>query len=70
MANQMYNRFGGKQKGMNNIVDNIKNFQKQLQGNPEEQLNSVINSGKVPQNVLNQAQQMAKPIYQMMKNLV
>lgn len=65
--NQMYKQFG--QNGMNNMVNQIKNFQKTINGDPEQQLNSLLNSGRVPQNMLNQAQQMAKPIYELMKGL-
>lgn len=69
MSNQMYNRFGGSQNSMDGMVGRIKQFQNTLKGNPEEQLQSMINSGKVPQGVLNRAQQMAKPIYDIMRGL-
>lgn len=65
--NQMFKQFGN--NGMNQMVNQIQNFQKGFKGDPKEQLNSLINSRNVPQNVLNQAQQMARPIYNMMKNM-
>ena len=66
--NRMYKQFG-QQNGMNNMVNQIKDFQKSFKGDPQQQLNSLLNSGKIPQNALNQAQQMAKPIYELMKGL-
>lgn len=68
--NQMYNHFGNRQQDMNGMVERIKQFRNAFRGDPHQQLQEMINSGKIPQNVLNQAQEMAKPIYEAMKALM
>lgn len=68
MANQLYKQFGKNQNNMSQLIGNIKQFQKGIK-DPQSQLQSMLKSGQVPQNILNQAQQMARPIYEMMKGL-
>lgn len=68
--NPMYNHFGNRQQNVNGMVEQIKQFKNAFRGDPNQQLQSMIDSGKIPQNVLNQAQEMAKPIYEAMKALM
>lgn len=67
--NPMYNHFGNRQQNISGMVEQIKQFRNAFRGDPGQQLQSMIDSGKIPQNVLNQAQEMAKPIYEAMKAL-
>jgi hypothetical protein len=62
----MFNRFGGQQA---NVINQIQDLQKKFTGNPDEAISNLLSSGKVNQNMLNQAQNMAKPIYEIMKKL-
>lgn len=52
---------------INSMVNQIQQFKKTLKGDPKEQLQTIMN--QVPQSVLNRAQEMAKPIYEVMKRL-
>ena len=53
----------------NEMIKNIKAFQNTLKGDPTKQLNNLLQSGNVPQNVLDRAQSVGKEIYKVMKNL-
>ena len=68
--NPMFNMFGKKQNDIEGIVSRIKQFKSVFQGDPNRQLQQMIDSGQIPQNVLNQAQEMAKPIYDAMKAIM
>lgn len=49
-----------------NIVQQFQQFVRQMQGkNPTEEINRLLQSGKVSQQQLNQAQQMAKQMKSM-----
>ena len=66
MSNPIFDAFGG---GMpqNNILAQFQQFRQQMQGkNPHEEINRLLQSGAINQQQLNQAQQMA----QQMKNLL
>lgn len=58
--NMMFNNY-------QNMIQQIKQFKSMLRGDPNQQLQQMIDSGKVSQEMLNQAQQMAKPLYELMK---
>ena len=60
----------GMPSNMMNMVEQIKRFKGLLKGNPHEELQNLLNSGQVPQGMLNQAQEAAKPIYEAMKDLL
>lgn len=70
MSNRMYKQFGGQQNNMDQMIKQIKSIQNTFKGDPNERLNNIIKSGKIPQGILNQAQQKAKPIYELMKSLM
>lgn len=64
MSNALFNMFGGNQS-MNNgpmgIVSQFQQFRKQMEGrNPNEEINKLLQSGKINQQQLNQARQMAQ----------
>ena len=50
-----------------NMIQQIKQFKNLLKGDPNQQLQTLLDSGKVSQDMLNKAQEMAKPIYELMK---
>ena len=65
MGNPLFNMLGGSRAGMGggpmNMLQQFKQFKEQMQGkNPQEEINKLLQSGKISQQQLNQAQQMAQ----------
>lgn len=64
MSNPLFNALGGGMPQGNNPMNMMQQFQKfmgEMKGkNPTEELNKLLQSGKVNQQQLNQAQQMAQ----------
>lgn len=68
MANPIYKALGGNQNGTPNIMQQIVNFKNQMYGkNPNEEIQKLLQSGKISQEQLNRAQQMANQISGMFK---
>lgn len=62
MSNPIFNALGGN-SGNNpmNMMQQFQKFMNEMKGkNPTEEINKLLQSGKVSQNQLNQAQQMAQ----------
>ncbi|MFR4974157.1 hypothetical protein [Blautia caecimuris] len=63
MGNPLFNLLGGgmpQGNGSMQILKQFQEFRKQMQGkNPQEEINQLLQSGKISQQQLNQAQQMA-----------
>lgn len=60
MANPLYQALGGNR---GNMMDDFQRFIQQMQGrNPHEEITRLLQSGRVSQAQLNQAQQMAQQI--------
>lgn len=58
MSNPLFQALGGNQ---NNMMGNFQQFMQQMQGkNPNEEINKLLQSGRISQQQLNQAQQMAQ----------
>lgn len=54
----------------NNIMNTIQRFQQfkqQFQGNPQQQIQQMLNSGRITQEQYNQAVEMAKNLQQFIK---
>lgn len=61
MSNPIFNALGGGMMPQNNILAQFQQFRQQMQGkNPHEEINKLLQSGKINQQQLNQAQQMAQ----------
>lgn len=56
MSNPLY---GQMQQPANNIMQRFQQFQRMFKGNPQQQVQQLLNSGKVSQSQYNQAVQMA-----------
>jgi vancomycin permeability regulator SanA len=54
------------QQPMNNIIQRFQQFQRMFQGDPRQQVQQLLNSGKVSQGQYNQAVQMAQQLQRMM----
>lgn len=64
MSNPLFNALGGSQQ---NMMGQFQQFMQQMQGkNPYEEINRLLQSGKISQQQLNQAQQMAQQMQNMM----
>lgn len=69
MSNPIFNALGGNMQG-NNIISQIKQFKEQMQGvNPQEEINKLLQSGKISQQQLNEAQQMAQQMQSFFNNV-
>lgn len=60
MSNPLFNALGGGNNPMN-IMQQFQKFMGDMKGkNPQEEINKLLQSGKVNQQQLNQAQQLAQ----------
>lgn len=65
MSNPLYNALGSSQR--NNMMAQFQRFMQQMQGkNPHEEINKLLQSGKISQQQLNAAPQKAQEMQQMM----
>lgn len=53
------------QMNQGNIIQRFQQFQRMFHGNPQEQVQQLLNSGKVSQEQYNQAVQMANQLQRM-----
>ena len=74
MANPLFNMLGGGMPQLPGPLGNMANFISQLnqfranyQGNPQQQVQQMLNSGQMSQAQFNQLSQMATQIQNMMK---
>lgn len=68
MANQLFNMLGGQQQmnPMTNLVNQLNQFRQSFSGNPKQQVQQLLNSGRMSQNQYNQLSQMATQIQNML----
>ena len=65
MSNPLYQQMQP-QNPMNGIMQRFQQFQQMFKGDPRQQVQQLLNSGKVSQNQYNQAVQMANQLQQML----
>ena len=64
MSNPLYQALGGSR---GNMMSDLQNFMQQMQGkNPNEEIAKLLQSGRISQQQLNQAQQMAQQMQGML----
>lgn len=66
----LFESLGGKTPPANNLQTMLGRFQQFKQaftGNPQQQVQQLLNSGKISQSQLNQAMQMAQQLQKMLK---
>ena len=73
MANSLFNTLGdsnahlpGPFGNMQNIIQQLNQFRQSFQGDPKQQVQQLLNSGKMSQNQYNQLSQMATQIQNML----
>ena len=64
MANPIYNQM--QNAGNNNIVQRFMQFRKNFSGNPQEQVQQLLNSGKITQAQYDNAVRQAKALQKML----
>lgn len=67
MANPLYNQFGNKNPSQDEIIRQVKEFQKTFKGNPKQIVENMVATGQLPQNVFNELAQQANAIMPLMK---
>lgn len=64
MSNPLFSMFGNQQ--MNPMMQRFQQFRQMFRGDPKQQIQQMLNSGKVSQEQYNQAVQTAQQIARMM----
>lgn len=64
MANQLYNEMSGNQQ--NNFLQRFNQFRQNFSGNPQQQIQRMLNSGQITQDQYNRAVQQAQNIMRML----
>ena len=69
MSNPLFNLLGGgRNSGPGNMIQQFQQFKKQMQGvNPQEEVQKLLQSGKISQAQLDKAQQMAQQMQGLFK---
>lgn len=65
MSNPLFGMLSG-QMQMNPMLQKFNQFRQMFKGNPQQQVQQMLNSGKISQAQYNQAVQMANQVAQMM----
>lgn len=75
MANQLFNLLGGNTQGasgpfgnMMNMINRLNQFRQTFHGNPQQQVQQMLNNGQISQDQFNQVAQMATQIQNMLMN--
>lgn len=71
MSNPLFNMFGGMMPNnmgnMANIIQQFQQFKNSFRGDPRQQIQSMLNSGRISQEQYNNAVQMANVLQKMLK---
>lgn len=65
--NPLFNLFGGNRQPNNNILQQFQQFKNSFKGDPRQQIQELLNSGKISQADYDNAVKMANEIMKMMK---
>ena len=74
MANQLFNMLGSNSKlpgpfgNMQNLMSRLNQFRQSFQGDPKQQVQQLLNSGRMSQDQYNKLSQMATQIQNMLDN--
>lgn len=70
MSNPLFNALGGNMlpPNMANMIQQFQQFRNSFRGDPRQQVQQLLNSGKISQAQYNQAVQMANAFSQMFRN--
>lgn len=65
--NPLYQQIGSTPSNLNNIIKQFQQFKQTFTGDPRQQVQQLLNSGKVSQEQYNNAVQMANTFQQILK---
>lgn len=75
MPSPLFNMFGGNSNNLppqfsniQNLVQQLNSFRQSVQGDPKQQVQQLLNSGRMTQSQYNQLSQMATQIQKMLNN--
>lgn len=60
MSNPLFQQLGGSQPMNNNLLAKFRQFKSQFQGDPQQKVQELLNSGRMTQAQFNQLSQMAQ----------
>lgn len=64
--NPLYDQMNNQAPGMNNFMQSFQRFRQSMSGDPRQQVQNLLNSGKVSQAQYDRAVQMANQIQRML----
>lgn len=67
MPNPIFQQMGGGSMSGNPMLQKFLQFKKTFSGNPQQMVQSMLNSGKISQSQLNQYAQKANQLYDQLK---
>lgn len=65
MSNPLFGMFGNQQNPMTGMMQKFRQFQQSFRGDPNQQIQQLMNSGKISQDQYNRAVQMANQFKRM-----
>ena len=68
MSNALYNQFGRQNNPLEQLAQQAREFQKQFNGNPRQEVERLLQTGQMSQNQFNQYSQIAQQVAQFMGN--
>lgn len=66
MSNPLYNSMNQNQPTANNLIQRFNQFRQNFHGDPRQQVQQLLNSGKVTQQQYNEAMQKARMLQNML----
>ncbi|MBE5703943.1 MAG: hypothetical protein EGS62_06925 [Ruminococcus sp.] len=72
MSNPLFNALGGgtpQGNGPMQMIQQFMQFRQNFKGDPKEEVQKMLQSGKISQQQLNQVQQMAEQFQNLLKNM-
>ena len=68
MANNLYNQFGRQNNPLEQLAQQARDFRKQFSGNPRQEVERLLASGRMSQADFNRYSQIAQQVAQFMGN--
>lgn len=67
MSNALYNQFGRQNNPIEQLAQQVREFQKQFNGNPRQEVERLLRTGAMSQSQFNQYSQIAQQVAQFME---
>ena len=68
MSNALYNQFGRQNNPLEQLAQQAREFQKQFNGNPRQEVERLLQTGQMSQSQFNQYSQIAQQVAQFIGN--